>query len=70
EQRYMLPAIPAAAIISGYYLHRIRAWLDNKTKLHVGKVLVVVILVLCALWSIPFGRSVVLRDGALIRFPF
>lgn len=69
EERYLLPAIPAVAILSGFYLQRIRAWIDRKTRHRVGTILVVLALILGALWSVPIARDIVLKDGSLIMFP-
>jgi len=69
EERYLLPAIPAAALLAGLYLQRIRAWSDSRFGLHVGKILVILALVLCTIWSVPLARNVVLSDRALIKFP-
>ena len=69
EERYLLPAIPAMALLSGWYIHRIRAKLDGRFGRHVGTIVVLLAIILCAIWSIPLAREVVVSDGALIRFP-
>ncbi|MFH1848407.1 MAG: glycosyltransferase family 39 protein [Candidatus Omnitrophota bacterium] len=70
EGRYMLPAIPAAAILSGFYLHRIREWASRKIGIRTGFALIIAVLAICAFWSVPIARDVILKDGALILFPF
>jgi hypothetical protein len=69
EERYLLPAIPAMALLSGWYTHRIRAMLDGRFGRHLGTVVVLLAIILCAIWSIPMAREVIASDGALIRFP-
>ena len=69
EERYLLPAIPAAALLSGLYLQRIRVWCDHRVGFHAGKILVILALVLCSIWSVPLARNVVLNNRALIEFP-
>ena len=69
EERYLLPAIPAAALLSGLYLQRIRAWCDRRLGFQAGKILVILALVLCAVWSVPLAKNAVLNNRALIKFP-
>lgn len=70
EGRYMLPAIPALAVLSGFYLFRIRIWLDFQFKGHIGRALIAIVAVLCAFWSISVGSEAVSRDHTIIVFPF
>ena len=71
EHRRMLPAYPAIAILAGYVLDRLRiklgALFENKIFCESA---VIVMLVICAFWSVPMGVSTVMENGALILKPF
>jgi len=70
ENRYMLPAYPAIAMLSADVLNRVRCFLNGKLKLHLGDILVVAVLIGCAFWSVPIGLKHALVNTALIRVPF
>ncbi|MDP8299561.1 MAG: glycosyltransferase family 39 protein [Candidatus Tantalella remota] len=70
EQRYMLPAYPAFAILGAYVANRLRIYLDNKVGHHTGTVALLIALLAAALWSIPMGLDVLFMNGALIMKPF
>ena len=70
EERYMLAAIPALAIATGLYLHKIRLWIDAKAKMRLGFIVISAVVLACAMWSVPLAWNVVLTDDALVRFPF
>lgn len=70
ENRYMLPAYPAIAMLSADLLERIGNFIDNKFKMHSGDIFIIVILIACAFWSVPIGINHVLRNLALILKPF
>ena len=70
EHRYMLPIYPALAILSAYYLDRIRKFVGNKISTLVGETLAIALLILTAFWSIPMGQNIILNGDALLLKPF
>ena len=70
EHRYMLPAYPAFAILAAYIANQLRVFLDKHLKLNIGTILLVVILIISAVWSIPMAMETILYNGALILKPF
>jgi hypothetical protein len=70
EERYMLPALPGMMLLAGFYLSVFRKWADEKVWKNVGTIIVIILLIAHVYWSVPFGRNVVLQDGALIMYPF
>jgi len=69
ENRYMLPAYPAIAILSADILSRIGAHL-NRRHAGAGDVLVIMVLLACAFWSVPIGLKHAYYNVALIMKPF
>lgn len=70
ENRYMLPAYPAIAILSADVLERIGNFLNLRFKKHYGTIFVVAILLACAFWSVPIGLRHALANAPLILKPF
>ena len=70
ENRYMLPAYPALAILSADILRGIGAFIDARIKGHYGGIFIVAALIACALWSAPIGIRHALANAALILKPF
>ena len=70
ENRYMLPAYPAIAMLSADVLVKIEDFLNRKFKGIYGDVLVITILIACAFWSVPIGINHALWNSALILRPF
>ncbi|MFH1478541.1 MAG: glycosyltransferase family 39 protein [Candidatus Omnitrophota bacterium] len=66
EERYMLPAYPAICIFSALTLENVRLKINSSNNLKaLGIVIVALVLILCAVWSIKLGLSCVLNDGAI-----
>jgi transcriptional regulator with XRE-family HTH domain len=70
EHRYMLPAYPAFAILGAYVANRIRLFMDRVIGFRIGTILLILILVISAKWSITMALNVVAYDGPLILKPF
>ena len=70
ENRYMLPAYPAIAILSADLLQRIGSFIDSRFKKRYGDIFIIAILVACAFWSAPIGIKYALANLALILKPF
>lgn len=70
EHRYMLPSYPAYAILGAYVANRLRIFIDKIMGLQAGTVLLVIVLIVSAIWSIPMAMDVVFTNGALIMRPF
>jgi 4-amino-4-deoxy-L-arabinose transferase-like glycosyltransferase len=70
EHRYMMPAYPSLAILSAYYLDRMRKWVETKKYKLSGEIIVIAILICTALWTVSIGLDIVMRDGALLLKPF
>ncbi|MBN1868976.1 MAG: glycosyltransferase family 39 protein [Candidatus Omnitrophica bacterium] len=71
EHRRMLPAYPAIAILSAYFIDKLRLFAEKLFKNQTtAEILVLALLTACAFWSAPIGLSVVLDNGALIMKPF
>ena len=70
ENRYMLPAYPAIAILSAVVLHNIGDFINKHFKTKLGGFIIVSILLFCAMWSVPIGVEHALRNQALILLPF
>jgi hypothetical protein len=69
EERYMLPAIPAIAVSSGFFLKKVRLWVTGRTNRITGFLVMAAIALFCGIWSVYIARKVILMDGALIKFP-
>lgn len=69
EERYLLPAIPALAILAGLYMERIRIWIDHRGRNGWGAALILLALIVSAIWSVPMARNAVLSEGSLVNFP-
>ncbi|OQX82000.1 MAG: hypothetical protein B6D56_01010 [Candidatus Omnitrophica bacterium 4484_70.1] len=72
EHRYMLPVYPLIAILSGYYWDKFRQWLarSNKFLRCLAEVIIIVLFILCAFWSVSIGINVIREDKLLLRKPF
>lgn len=70
ENRYMLPAYPAIAILSADILQRIGTFIDSRLKKHYGDIFIIAVLIACAFWSVPIGIKHALTNCALILKPF
>lgn len=70
ENRYMLPAYPAIAMLSADLLERMGNFINAKFKRHCGDILIVMILIACAFWSVPIGIKHAFANAALILKPF
>ena len=70
EHRYMLPIYPSLAILSAYYLDRVREYIEYKKSKSVGTVVIICFLALAASWTIPMGLDVIMKGGALLLRPF
>ena len=70
ENRYMLPAYPAIAMLSADLLVRIEAFIDNRLKKPYGLIVIIAALIACAFWSVPIGINHALANFPLILKPF
>jgi hypothetical protein len=70
EHRYMLPAYPAYAILGAYVADRLRTLIDRTMGPGTGSVLLFIVLIASAIWSIPMAMDVIFTNGALIMKPF
>ncbi len=71
EHRRMLPAYPAIALLSSYFLSKLRIFMEKLFQNEIAAdILNLAILIACAFWSVPKGLSVVLENRALILAPF
>ncbi len=70
EHRYILPAYPAFAILGAYTINIFRVFLDKRTRLKLGSVIVAALLILSACWSVPMGLQTLFSTNALILRPF
>ncbi|MBN1872062.1 MAG: glycosyltransferase family 39 protein [Candidatus Omnitrophica bacterium] len=70
ENRYMLPAYPAIAILTADILQRIGDLLNNRLGRNLGTVLIVAALLASAFWAVPMGIKHALYNVALILKPF
>ena len=70
ENRYMLPAYPAIAMLSADLLQKIGSFIERKFKRHNGDIFIIAVLMACAFWSVPIGLTCALRNLALILKPF
>lgn len=69
ELRYILPAYPAIAILSGQALGAIEEKLAGKFGSRIASGIAITAIVLCAFWSAGVGLSYVFRNLALIKLP-
>lgn len=70
EHRYMLPVYPAIAIFSAFFLDKVRKIVNNRVKFPMGEAMVIILIILCACWSVRIGLLHVFSNQALIRMPF
>lgn len=70
ENRYMLPAYPAIAMLSADLLVKIESFVNNRLKRPYGLIVVIAVLIACAFWSVPIGIEHALTNRALILKPF
>lgn len=70
ENRYMLPAYPAIAMLSADLLQKIGDFINSKLKKQYGDIFILVVLTACAFWSMPIGLKYALRNLSLILKPF
>jgi hypothetical protein len=70
ENRYMLPAYPAIAMLSADLLQKIGGAIDKRLKGYFADIFIVVVLLACAFWSVPIGLKHILSNSALILKPF
>ncbi|MFH1046027.1 MAG: phospholipid carrier-dependent glycosyltransferase [Candidatus Omnitrophota bacterium] len=70
ENRYMLPAYPAIAMLSAAVLERIENFIAARSKASYGTFFIILVLVSCALWSVPIGIEHARANLALILKPF
>lgn len=70
EERYMLPAYPALAILGAFVANEIRVFLDGISKSSLGTIVLLAALMISFMWSPPIGLDVVFHGGALIVKPF
>lgn len=70
EHRYLLPAYPAFALLGASVAVRAQVWLDARSRLRPGSVLVAVLVAGSALWSVPLGLDAVFFDRSIIAVPF
>ena len=70
ENRYMLPAYPAIAMLSADLLQKIGNFINSKFKRHFGDIFIIVVLIACAFWSVPIGLKHALDNLPLILKPF
>ncbi|MDD5069619.1 MAG: glycosyltransferase family 39 protein [Candidatus Omnitrophica bacterium] len=74
EHRYMMPIYPALAILSAYYLDRLRRLINrcnfcNKLNF-ISELIIVAMIVGCGFWSVPIGLDTALNYKSLILMPF
>lgn len=70
ENRYMLPAYPALAMLTADVLERIGNFINSRFKSYYGDIFIVAVLLACAFWSVPIGVKHALANVALIFKPF
>jgi len=70
ENRHMLPAYPAIAMLSADILQRVGNFIDTKFKKYYGDVFIILVLIACAFYSAPIGVRHAMVNAALIRAPF
>lgn len=70
EHRYMLPSYPAFAIAGAYVANKIRIYLDSKSRFYGGSIILALVLIYCAFWSIPMAYESLFNNDALIVKPF
>ncbi|MFH1772294.1 MAG: phospholipid carrier-dependent glycosyltransferase [Candidatus Omnitrophota bacterium] len=63
EERYMLPAYPAIAILSAVAIENIRIWLNKRCS--VGNIVVFALFLITSVWSIRIALHVVYSNGAI-----
>ena len=70
EHRYMLPSYPAFAIAGAYVANKIRIYLDSRSRFWGGSLILVLVLIYCAFWSVPMAYESLFNNDALILKPF
>ncbi len=70
EERYLLPAYPAMAILSGYGLERFRRWLATRTGFAAAGTVILVLFLLAALWSVPISFITAFNQRFLVLDPW
>jgi hypothetical protein len=70
EHRYMLPVYPVIAIFSAFFLEKVRKIVNRKFKFPLGEVVIGILIILCACWSVRIGLLHAFSNQALIRMPF
>jgi hypothetical protein len=70
ENRYMLPAYPAIAMLSADLLQKIGCFINKRLKGYFADAFIIVILLACAFWSVSIGLRHISSNSALILKPF
>jgi len=70
EHRYMLPIYPPLAILSAYYLSRIKIFIATKSNAFFGEIIIILILLVSAVYTIPLGLNTLMQGTALFLKPF
>jgi len=66
EHRYLYPAFPAIAILAAFGLDRLRVWFGNLLRRPLaGELVILVLLVLNACWSVPMAMKIIFEDRSL-----
>ncbi len=74
EHRYMLPTYPAIAVLASCYLDRFRIYSGKFSRFlgneRIRNVVLLILFLLCAVWTVPIGIGAGLEDKILLKIPF